>query len=65
MGGLTEPAPKKGREGEYIAQGSTVGELLDSLSVLPRDSKVVWVDFYEERTIATKTVTAGIGFSNA
>lgn len=65
MSGLTDPAQKGKRNADHVVQGSTVGELVDQLSVLPRDSAVEWVDFYEERTLSTRRVTAGIGLKNA
>jgi len=60
-GGITDPPKKLNKGGGYVIQGSTVGELLDSMEGLPREATVEWVDFYEEKTIATRVVTAGIG----
>lgn len=64
MSGLTDPPKKQSKDADYVVQGSTVGELVDQLSVLPRSCVVEWVDYYEERTISTRRVTAGIGLKN-
>lgn len=65
MSGITDPPAKLSKGHDYVIQGSTVGEILDSMEGLPRDAVVEWVDFYEEKTLNTKTVTAGIGVKYA
>lgn len=62
-GGMTDPAPRKGPKSEALVQGATVEELLEDLSKLPASWEVDFVDFYEQRTLATRTVTVAIGFN--
>lgn len=61
MSGITDSPKKLTKDHDYVIQGSTVGEILDSMDSLPRDATVDWVDFYEEKTLVTRKVTVGIG----